>query len=182
MNLYDLFQDHYGRQIDKWQHYFRIYEKHFAKFRGTDVRLLEIGIDHGGSLQLWKKYFGSYAEIIGIDINPAALFNEPQIKTYCFDQCSSAIAELGPFDIVIDDGSHQLDHQAQTFENLWPRTRGVYLIEDCHQGFPLVRPEPPLRYEYPWIVVFERPKRIIKGVPSRDLRSDEVDARALYAK
>jgi hypothetical protein len=182
ITLFGMFQDHRGRQIDKWEHYFPVYEKHFEKFRGTNVRVLEIGIDHGGSLQLWKRYFGRFAEIIGVDINPAAMFEEEQIKTYCFDQCASSIADLGPFDIVIDDGSHDPAHQAQTFENLWPRTRGVYLIEDCHQCYPLMSPLPALIYHYPWIVVGERSKRIIRGTPSRDLRPDEVDARALYAR
>src|ERR1700675_310486 len=121
VTLFDMFQSHKGRQIDKWEHYFPIYEKHFAKFRGTNVRVLEIGIDHGGSLQLWKRYFGKYAEIFGVDINPAAMFSEPQITTYCMDEVDPAIADLGPWDIIIDDGSHDIKHQAITFGNLWPR-------------------------------------------------------------
>lgn len=182
VTLFDMFKSHTGRQIDKWTHYFPVYEKHFARFRGKSPRVLEIGIDHGGSLQLWKRYFGHGAEIIGIDISPAAMFEEPQIKTYCHDQCASAIADLGPFDIVIDDGSHVPEHQGQTFANLWPRTRGVYLIEDCHGAYPPLTPSPPLMYAYPWVIVMERPQRMIKGTPSRDLRPDEADARALYAR
>jgi hypothetical protein len=180
--LFDMFKDHSGRQIDKWTHYFDIYEKHFAKYRGTKVRVLEIGIDHGGSLQLWKRYFGAQAEIIGIDIEPKAMFEESQITTKLYDQCDRRIADFGPFDIVIDDGSHIKSHQQQTFDLLWPRTQGVYLIEDCHDGYPMLRPAPQLVYQYPWVVVAERPKRMIVGTPSRPLRQDEIDARALYAR
>ena len=79
--LFDMFNTHTGRQIDKWRHYFPIYEKHFEYYRGKRPRVLEIGIDHGGSLQLWKRYFGPGAHIIGVDIRPETLFEEPQIQT-----------------------------------------------------------------------------------------------------
>ena len=64
------FDQNTGRVIDKWQHYFEIYDNHFRKFRGTEVVLLEIGTYQGGSLQMWKHYFGDKAKIYGIDINP----------------------------------------------------------------------------------------------------------------
>jgi len=180
ITLRDMFDDHRGRQIDKWEHYFPIYEKHFSRFRGKEPRVLEIGVDHGGSLQLWKRYFGPGTEIIGVDINPEAAFFESQISVVTADQRSAALADMGPFDIVIDDGSHDPIHQAESFSNLWPRTQGVYLIEDCHQGYPLIVGSTPIRYQYPWVVVYERPKRIIRGTPSRELRPDETDARKLF--
>lgn len=180
VTLFDMFESHSGRQIDKWEHYFPIYEKHFARFRGKSPRVLELGVDHGGSLQLWKRYFGHGAEIIGVDIDPTTEFSEPQIKTYVIDQVSPIIADFGPFDIVIDDGSHQAEHQVLSFEYLWPRCTGVYLIEDCHSVLPAVRNVGGLKYSYPWVVVYERPKRLIRGTPSRPLREDEADARKLY--
>ena len=178
--LFDMFESHGGRQIDKWRHYFPIYEKHFERFRGKSPRVLELGVDHGGSLQLWKRYFGHGAEIIGVDINPETLFCEPQITTHGYDQCDQNLATFGPFDIVIDDGSHQAEHQVLSFEHLWPRCTGVYLIEDCHSVLPAVRNVGGLKYSYPWVVVYERPKRMIRGTPSRPLREDEADARKLY--
>jgi len=178
--LFDMFQSHGGRQIDKWRHYFPIYEKHFERFRGKKIRVLELGVDHGGSLQLWKRYFGAQAEIIGIDTNPLSGFEEPQIKVYLYDQTNKDIALMGPFDIVIDDGSHLQEHQVLSFEHLWPRCTGVYLIEDCHSVYPAVRNVGGLKYQYPWVVVYERPHRMIRGTPSRDLREDEVEARKLY--
>ena len=179
--LFDMFIDHQGRQIDKWEHYFPIYEKHFEKFRDTNVRVLEIGVDHGGSLQLWKRYFGRYATIIGVDNRPEVLFAEPQITTHQYDQCDPRIAELGPFDIVIDDGSHVKAHQERTFANLWHHTRRIYLIEDCHDGYPnLQGVGPAVSYGYHSVGVLERERRMIRGTPARELRPDEVEARKLY--
>lgn len=179
--LHGLFNLHKGRQVDKWVHYLDIYERHFARYQGTKVRVLEIGIDHGGSLQLWKQYFGSQAEIIGVDINPVCQeYEEDQIKVVIADQCDPALARLGPFDIVIDDGSHVRSHQSQTFLTLWPRTLGVYLIEDCHGIAPALSHSDFLRYDYPWVVVCERPRRSIRGTPSRELRADEIDVRLRF--
>ena len=180
-DLWYMFETHTGRRIDKWAHYFPIYERHFARFRNKSPRVLELGIDHGGSLQLWKRYFGPGAEIIGIDINSETMFEEPQIQTYCLDQCDSHIIDLGPFDIVIDDGSHIGEHQRQSWEHLWGCTRGVYLIEDCHQGYPKLH-YPELTYPYSWVVVLEKPERIIRGEPSRKLRLDEIEATARYGR
>ena len=171
-----------GRQVDKWRHYMEIYERHFAKYQGEAVRLLEIGVDHGGSLQMWKEYFGKGVEITGVDINPVCKeYEEDQIKVVIADQCDPALARLGPFDIVIDDGSHLKQHQSQSFLTLWPHCTGTYLIEDCHDGFPSLSPHRDfLEYRYPWVIVLERPKRIIRGTPSRELRPDEALARANY--
>jgi hypothetical protein len=183
ISLLEMFETHGGRQIDKWRHYFPIYEKHFERFRGKSPRVLEIGIDHGGSLQLWKRYFGHGADIHGVDISLDAGFEEPQITTHCgIDQKDKDLASLGPFDIVIDDGSHVREDQEVSFANLWPRCTGVYLIEDCHNGYPGLSPTPEIHYAYPWVLVCERSKRIIKGTPSRELRPDEVEARKLYAR
>jgi SAM-dependent methyltransferase len=179
--LFDMFNMHTGRQIDKWRHYFPIYEKHFENYRYRRPRVLEIGIDHGGSLQLWKQYFGPGAQIIGVDIRPETMFfTEPQIQTYTHDQCDPAIADLGPFDIVIDDGSHVMQHMQASFDNLWPVTTGVYLIEDAHYGFPNVSVHDAIGYNYVDVLVLERRKRMIRGTPSRPLRADEELARTMH--
>lgn len=65
-----LFFQHKGRSIWKWVHYLDLYDKHFAPFKGP-VRFLEIGVWKGGSLELWRKFFGPKATIYGIDIDPA---------------------------------------------------------------------------------------------------------------
>jgi hypothetical protein len=145
----------------------------------TAKRVLEIGIDHGGSLQLWKRYFAS-AEIVGLDINPLCkAYEEERISVAIGDQTDTALLNsLGEFDVVIDDGSHDPAHQTITFSTLWPKTRKLYVIEDCHGAKPnIVTSEPFIRYDYHWAIALERPYRIIRGTPSRELRPDELAAR-----
>ncbi|MBK6542804.1 MAG: hypothetical protein IPG10_16290 [Flavobacteriales bacterium] len=66
------FHSNQGRLIHKWMHFFDVYDRHFARYRGKEVVILEIGVFQGGSLQMWKNYFGDKARIYGIDINPGA--------------------------------------------------------------------------------------------------------------
>ena len=54
----------------KWVKYFDVYEENFLKFKGKNITFVEIGVSNGGSLEIWKKYFGPNSKIIGIDINP----------------------------------------------------------------------------------------------------------------
>lgn len=170
---------HDGRQIDKWAHYGRIYDLHFAHRATAVTRILEIGVDHGGSLQLWKQVFPN-AQIVGLDINPACkAYEEDRISIVTGDQTDiKLLTSLGEFDVVIDDGSHDRNHQSLSFNALWGNTRMVYLIEDCHGPYPaIVTNDRPVRFEYPWVLVLERPERIIRGTPSRELRPDEAAAR-----
>lgn len=178
MSLRDIFEAHQGRLTDKWASYFPIYERHFGRFVGKAVRVLEIGVSHGGSLQIWKKYFGSKAEIIGLDIDArCAAYEEEQIKIHIADQALPP-PMMGPLDIVIDDGSHRLVDQAAAFTHLWPTLRagGIYLIEDCHEGYPALYPDPALIYRYQWVIVAEVPQRMVKGHPSRPLNAAELAA------
>jgi len=174
------FNMHAGRQVDKWIHYFPLYDRHLGPFQATATRVLEIGIDHGGSLQLWKRFF-PVAEIVGVDINPVCKeFEEDRIKVEIGSQNDPYfLRTLGEFDVVIDDGSHNVRDQEISFSVLWPRTKSVYLIEDCHGPYPSIGGG--LRYEYPWVLAIERPRRIIKGEPSRELRVDEIEARKAHA-
>lgn len=64
------FRNNDGKLINKWMHYFDVYDRHFSKFRGKEIVVLEIGVYQGGSLQMWKNYFGDKAKIYGIDVNP----------------------------------------------------------------------------------------------------------------
>ena len=64
------------KKINKWAHYSEIYNRYFKRYIGNCVRVLEIGVYYGGSLQMWKNIFGSYSEIFGIDINPDCKKNE----------------------------------------------------------------------------------------------------------
>jgi hypothetical protein len=69
-DLEAFFRRHDGRLLHKWHHYFEIYDRHLARFRGKPVCLVEFGVSQGGSLDMWRHYFGREAQIFGIDINP----------------------------------------------------------------------------------------------------------------
>jgi hypothetical protein len=71
MSLWSEFLTNDGRKIHKWTHYFPIYEQHFGRFVNRTTTFIEIGICKGGSLQLWKRYLGPFAQIVGIDIDPS---------------------------------------------------------------------------------------------------------------
>lgn len=141
--LIDYFENHEHRMIHKWMHYFEIYERHFGQFRNQPVSLLEFGVLHGGSLQMWKYYFGKQAKIFGADINPrCAELGEDQITILLADQESreslrNICSTLPPFDIIIDDGGHTMLQQKTTFEEMWGQLKigGIYLIEDMHTSY-----------------------------------------------
>ena len=69
-DLARIFFEHRGPMLWKWIHFLEIYERHFAPYRDTPVKMLEIGVFKGGSLEMWRKYFGKAATIFGIDMNP----------------------------------------------------------------------------------------------------------------
>lgn len=131
------------RMMHKWMHYFDIYERHFSRFAGTNVSMLEFGVLHGGSLQMWKEYFGRDSRIIGADINPrCGELGEQGIEIRIADQDSQhslkeLANELPELDIVIDDGGHVMNQQINTFEVFWPKLKngGVYLCEDTHTSY-----------------------------------------------
>lgn len=141
--LWNYFKSNTGRLIHKWQHYFDIYNNHFNRFRNKSITVMEIGVYHGGSLQMWKKYFGPQANIIGIDIDPRCMkLLEDQITIEIGDQANreflrKIIKKYGPIDIIIDDGGHFMDQQIISFEELFPALKedGIYLVEDLHTSY-----------------------------------------------
>ena len=141
--LLDFFEAGDGRLVWKWMHYFDIYDRHFSPWRGRPVKILEAGVYQGGSLQMWRHYFGRRAIVVGIDIEPQCKqFEEPGVEIFIGDQADREFlrrirAEAGPFDIVIDDGGHTMEQQIATFEELFPalNSPGVYLVEDLHTSY-----------------------------------------------
>ena len=141
--LWHLFDGHRGRTIRKWPHYFPIYERHFAHLVDTRPAFIEIGCGKGGSLQMWRTYFGPGARIIGLDIRPECReYEEPGIHVRIGDQADSAflgsvLDEFGPPDAVLDDGSHLMQDVTASFHHLYPALadRGVYMVEDLHTAY-----------------------------------------------
>ena len=132
-----------GRLVRKWSHYFDVYHRHFARFRGRAVTVVEFGVSYGGSAQMWREYFGPRARIYGIDINPTCKQWENRwFRVFIGDQADRKFLgriaeEVGPIDILIDDGGHKPHEQIATFEVLYPRVKpgGVYLVEDLHTNY-----------------------------------------------
>ena len=116
--------------IHKWDHYFDIYERYFSGYRGISVNLLEVGISHGGSLQIWREYFGKDANIFAIDINPECKkFEDEKTSIYIGSQddekfLKQVIDALPQLDILIDDGGHTMNQQLVSFKNLISRSKG----------------------------------------------------------
>jgi hypothetical protein len=129
-----------GYGIWKWEHYFDIYHRHFSKFAGTAVNVVEIGIYSGGSLGMWKSYFGSECHVYGVDIEEACKQYEDEDTTiFIGDQGNpefwTEFKKQAPrIDILIDDGGHKPEQQMVTLELMLPHLQpgGVYLCEDVH--------------------------------------------------
>lgn len=142
-DLETYFYKNTGKAIHKFAHYFEIYERYFSRFRGRDICVVEIGVADGGSLQMWKNYFGPQAEIVGVDISHDIKVQESQIRlingNQNDDQFLSALPVIlgRPIDILIDDGSHINFHQLKTFSALFPAIAedGIYLCEDVQTSY-----------------------------------------------
>lgn len=142
-DLERFFRANDGRLIHKWLHYFEIYDRHFAAFRGRPLTVLEFGVSQGGSLKMWRDYFGPGLKLVGVDINPnCRQFEEEGVRIVIGDQGDRSFlrhlaAELPPIDILIDDGGHTMAQQIATFEELFPKIAptGVYLCEDTHTSY-----------------------------------------------
>jgi hypothetical protein len=141
--LRDYFLNNPGRLMTKWTGYFDVYHRHLQRFRGAPITVLEFGVYHGGSLQMWRNYFGPQARVVGVDIQPVCKnFEEEGIAIRIGDQEDRAflrrlVAEFAPFDVVIEDGGHRMGQQVASFEEIFPRMseRGVYIAEDLHTSY-----------------------------------------------
>jgi hypothetical protein len=137
------FEHNDGPTIDKWVHYFDVYHRHFARFRGRRITVVEIGVFQGGSLAMWRDYFGPEARIVGVDVDPrcadlAPPGTEVRIGSQTDREFLRALKrELGTIDVLIDDGGHEMAQQLVTFDELFPAVsaEGVYLVEDLHTSY-----------------------------------------------
>jgi SAM-dependent methyltransferase len=138
----EIHKRHQGKSSDKWESYLRVYDRFFAPFRHEPVRIVEVGVQNGGSLEVLAKYFENAARIIGCDNNPLCgnlLYDDPRISVIVGDVNSresfALVAQTaGSIDLFIDDGSHVsrdiLTTFAAYFSLLAPG--GIYIIEDTH--------------------------------------------------
>jgi len=115
--------------------YLPIYDELWTPIRNDHITMLEIGIGKQGSLRMWKEYFPN-GTIIGSDTDEKKLFQEDRITTLQADQSSpesmQPVIDLGPYDIIIDDGGHQMYQQLNSLMIMWPYVKlgGYYVVED----------------------------------------------------
>jgi hypothetical protein len=167
---------------DKWgsHWYARHYDRHFAPLRERPLRLLEIGVGGyddrlkgGESLRMWKAYFPR-AQIFGIDVVDKSALDEERIRTFAGSQDDEAFLrrvhrEAGPFDIVIDDGSHLNAHVIRSFESLFPllTDHGLYAVEDTQTAYwKEFGGAPP---HYPVTTSMSYFKRLVDGLNHREV-------------
>lgn len=143
--LQQLYAGHTGQVSDKWSLYLSEYERLFAGYREQPVRLLEIGVQNGGSLEIWSRYFPNAAVLLGCDINPDCSklrYDDPRIGVMVGDATTAdlhaqALRHAEQFDIVIDDGSHTSADIVKSFALYFPYVAegGVFVAEDLHCSY-----------------------------------------------
>lgn len=129
---------------DKWQPYFEVYERHLQRFVGKPVTLVEVGIQKGGSLEMWSSFLGPQSRIIGIDVDPECInlkYKQSNIEVVIGNQSDTnfwdSFMKENSIDILIDDGGHFMHEQIITFEKVFPKMNmgGVYICEDTHTSY-----------------------------------------------
>ena len=140
----DIIQNGLSHHVNKWAHYLPLYHRHFEKYKlkaspENKVHLLEIGVQNGGSLDMWSAYFGAENCIIyGLDVDPACkALERDNIKIFIGDQVNKEFlldlkSKIPPLDIIVDDGGHLMQQQIVSLETLYDHVKfgGVYLCED----------------------------------------------------
>ena len=144
-SLKQLYEEHQGKVTDKWFIYLVEYDRIFSAYRDSSIRLLEIGVQNGGSLDIWSQYFPNALHLIGCDINPACVklsYVDPRINLIISDantdNAEKAILSITPkFDVIIDDGSHSSSDIIKSFSRYWPHLSdgGVFVAEDLHCSY-----------------------------------------------
>jgi hypothetical protein len=123
--------------------YFDAYESIFKPYIGKPITFIEIGVFNGGSLHMWREYFGDGARIIGVDLNPIALELEKDgFDIYIGNQESkefwrSLKSKVGDVDIILDDGGHKNGQQIATlfYGVELIKDGGVIVVEDTHTSY-----------------------------------------------
>ena len=127
----------------KLDSYFQVYEEIFKKYVGKKITFVEVGVLGGGSLFMWKDYFGKDARIIGIDINPEAeKWKDHGFEIFIGSQSKEKFwkdfyNKVGKIDILLDDGGHHNKEQIISVHSSIPNIndKGVIVVEDTHSSY-----------------------------------------------
>lgn len=138
--------DEVTHSSDKWENYFGVYERFLPDSVREQITLVEVGVQNGGSLEMWSKHFKYMAKsIIGIDVDPECAklkYDDPIIEVVIGDQSKPEfwddfLVKHPKIDVFIDDGGHFCDAQILTFEKVFPKMPigGIYICEDVHSSY-----------------------------------------------
>jgi len=125
-------------------HYFEIYNRHFWVYLDKPLHVIEIGVNHGGSSQIWKHTtFGAEVHIYGVDVNPdGKKLEEERVQVFIGeladqDFLTSLTEQIPHIDILIDDGGHTMVQQINTIEIMFLHldANGTYVVEDMHSSY-----------------------------------------------
>ena len=141
-NLLDCFKESKYYTL-KYKNYFPVYEKLFSPFKKKKFTFVEIGVLSGGSLHMWRNYFGKEARIIGIDLNPIAKrFEKEGFEIFIGSQSDEKFwenffKEVGKVDIILDDGGHTNFQQIITACSVIPfiKEDGMLVVEDVFHSY-----------------------------------------------
>ena len=92
--------------------YFQVYEELLSKYRNKKITFVEVGVLNGGSLFMWRDFFGPEARIIGVDFNPLAKrWEEDGFEIFIGSQSSPDFwrvffSSIGMVDVLLGDGGH----------------------------------------------------------------------------
>lgn len=144
-SLRTLYQEHQGKVSDKWNLYLDVYDRVLAPWRELPVTLVEVGVQNGGSLQIWPRYFVNGAAFIGCDIDTkcaALVYDDARVSVVVGNINSDAgsraiLSRAQSWDIFIDDGSHTSYDIIISFCNYFQflKPGGLYIIEDLHCSY-----------------------------------------------
>ena len=154
----------------KYKNYFNIYDNLFNEYKNKNITFLEIGVFSGGSLFMWRNFFGKKAKIIGIDLNPESKrFEKYGFKIFIGDQSKESFwkklfSKVGKVDLVLDDGGHTNYQQIITTNCCIPNIKdnGMLVVEDIHTSFIKNKWYNPSKYSY-----INYCKKLIEDVNSR---------------
>ncbi|MBZ1350148.1 class I SAM-dependent methyltransferase [Alcaligenaceae bacterium LF4-65] len=127
----------------KHSSYFQVYSDLFEKYRNQDITFVEVGVLNGGSLFMWREFFGPRARIIGVELNPAAKkWENDGFEIYIGSQSdpefwSSFFNDVGSVDLILDDGGHTYEQQIITAHQCIPYIKdgGLLVVEDTHTSY-----------------------------------------------
>ena len=123
--------------------YFQVYEELLSKYRNKKITFVEVGVLNGGSLFMWRDFFGPEARIIGVDFNPLAKrWEEDGFEIFIGSQSSpdfwrDFFSSIGMVDVLLDDGGHTNEQQIVTTHQSIPfiKDGGLLIVEDVHASY-----------------------------------------------